>query len=76
MTNGKLKWRYDRKNQEWYTMESVAYANDDYSIRKEMNITPAMRPYSLRNEARGSTIGRFYTLTAAKTVANLLQYGK
>ncbi len=76
MTNGNLKWRNDKKNKQWYTLESAPYANDGFSIKKEESGIPKDRPYTLTNDYRSSIIGRFYTLNAAKTVANLLQYGK
>lgn len=72
----KLNWRYDKKGKEWYTSESVAYANDGWSIKKSDPDTriPGERDYTLYANHR--ILGRFYKLSTAKTVANLLHFGK
>lgn len=64
----KLKWKYDVKNKQWYTRESVPYANDSFTIRKEES------EYVLKGDYF-TTYGRFKKISSAKTVANLLKHG-
>lgn len=63
-----MKWNYDNKNKEWYLIETVPYANDDLSIKKDSST------YKL-TENHFKTIGRFKKLTNAKLVAKLLRNG-
>lgn len=63
----KIKWHYDIKNKEWYNGETVAWANDGLNIKKEGS------RYELKENYR--FIGRFYKLSSAKTVAQLLRHG-
>lgn len=63
-----MNWNYDNKNKEWYTLETVPYANDDFSIKKDG------QTYKL-TENHFKIIGRFKKLTNAKLVAKLLRNG-
>ena len=63
----KIKWSYDKKNEEWYVCESFPYANDGLSISKDGERYKLCKAYLV--------VGRFNKLSSAKTVANLLRNG-
>jgi hypothetical protein len=63
-----MKWHYDKQRKEWYTGESVPYANDDFAIRKLQN-----KEYKL--ESHFKPIGYFKKLKTAKLIAYHLLNG-
>ncbi len=65
-----MKWSYDKKNKEWYTLETAAYANDGYSIKK---FHPHNKTYSLCNNFR--RIADVRKLSSAKLIAFLINNG-
>lgn len=64
-----MKFKYDKQRGEWYTLESVAYANDDYSIRR------LSKKDKWELSKHYSNIGFFHKLKNAKLVAKLLNEG-
>lgn len=65
----RLKWKYDSKSKEWYTGESVPYANDGFSIKKVDG------GYSLHEDSFFSHNFFLKKLSNAKTVAQLIKNG-
>lgn len=63
----KIKWHYDKKFKQWWAPETVAYANDGFTIRKDGTKYQLDRDHGF--------INRFHKLSSAKTVANLLRHG-
>lgn len=64
----KLKWRYDKKYNQWWVDETVPFSNDGFTIEKD-----DMGYYLREHPFKG--IGRFKLLRAAKKVAHLLRFG-
>lgn len=62
-----FEWNYDVRGKEWYVGETVAWANDGFSIRKDG------KKYQL--DRNHSFVGMFKKLSNAKTVAYLLRHG-
>ncbi len=65
-----MKWKYDSKTKEWYTMETVGYANDNFTIIKT---DLKLNPYKLESHLK--PIGYFKKLKTAKLVAYHLLNG-
>lgn len=62
----KLKWHYDNKRKQWYTLETVAWAHDDFSIFKET--------YGYQLQSKQMCL-LFKKLSSAKQVAQLIHNG-
>lgn len=69
----KITWHYDKKNKEWSTGESVPWASDGYTIEKDKD-SMDKRQYILRYK-HFNFLGRFWKLTSAKQVVELLENG-
>jgi hypothetical protein len=66
----KLKWKVDRKNKQWYIIETVPYANDGFTITKTSDgLYRLVRDYSI------TTMIIFKKLSSAKKVAELIKFG-
>jgi len=71
----KLKWSYNKKHKEWWTLESAPWANDGFSIKR------VSRSYQSRKYATNYTLlisareFSFNRLMNAKKFAELYRYG-
>ncbi|HWY12342.1 MAG TPA: hypothetical protein VN026_13500 [Bacteroidia bacterium] len=68
----KLKWSYDKRRNQWYTLETVSWANDGFTINKE-GLKKFNSFYRLEKGSR--YISNFSKLKNAKKVAELIYNG-
>ena len=68
----KLKWHYDSKNKQWYTLETVAWANDGFTIKK---VEGKFSNTYYRLEKGYNYVSSFDKLSSAKRVAELISFG-
>lgn len=65
--NKKLKWKYDKRFMQYYSIETEPYANDGFVIEKKSGF------YYLDHGSK--FIYGFNKLTSAKKVADLIRFG-
>lgn len=65
--NKELKWKYDKKFKQYYTVETEPYANDGFTIEKKDDF------YFLDHGSK--FIYGFNKLKSAKLVAELIRFG-
>ena len=63
----KLRWHYDKKFRQWYTLESEPFVNDSFTIDKSETT------YHLKQNHQH--VKHFTKLKNAKQCARLLAYG-